>query len=352
MNAEIFFPGGYLAVDFFFILSGFVLSYVYLQRMEGLTFLNFAGQRFSRLWPLHIVTLFLYLGLFFLANTIVGNDLSDPLLWGNSTPIAFVKNIFLVHDLGVNSPLTWNFPSWSVSIEIWVNFALFFAFVALAYTKNSKLVLVVIGGMVFTYFTVDLYNIFGGLNLGHSHDKVKQSVFYARLVRGFFEIFFGVLVYFGSKSLVAQTAGFSKTTILIQSLVEIALIAGLIMVICTPTGNTDVLGVFIFAALLLLLSSAHETLSKTILSKPLFVFLGTISYAIYLGHMPVFEFFRQWPEMFGTVINPSINAALYLFSAIASVFLVAIALHYYVEKPAQKWLRNLFSRRAIARSSP
>lgn len=52
---------GYLAVDFFFVLSGFVLTHTYLYRKNPVTFLEFTLHRLARLYPLHIFTLLMFI---------------------------------------------------------------------------------------------------------------------------------------------------------------------------------------------------------------------------------------------------------------------------------------------------
>jgi peptidoglycan/LPS O-acetylase OafA/YrhL len=344
LNGEFFFPGGYLAVDFFFILSGFVLSHVYLKRMEGLSFLNFAGQRFSRLWPLHIVTLFLYLALFSVSHAIAGHDLSDPALWGNNTPVAFVKNVFLIHDLGFNIPPNWNFPSWSISIEFFVNLVLFFAFVGLMAKAKLKWLLGAIFLVVVGYFLIDILRILTGSGQDHSADLYNRGIYHSHIVRGFFEIFLGLLVYFGAEKLKMKSRESSGLATHIRSGVEIILFAGVFFAICTPGGDSDIVGVLLFAGLLLLLSSHATSVVSSVLSTGPFVFLGTISYALYLTHMPVFEFFRQWPEMFGEWGNSASGLMVSLALSILVLFVLSAILHERVEKPAQAWLRKLFAR--------
>lgn len=338
------FPAGYIAVDFFFILSGFVLSYVYLNRMDGLTFLGFAGQRFSRLWPLHMVTLVLFLVIFSVSNVLVGNDLSDPARWGNSTPGAFIKNIFLIHNLGFNVPLTWNFPSWSISVEFFVNLAMFFAFVGLVAKTNAEWVLRFIFLGVLGYFLVDIFSTLTGVGPSREAHKIKGGIFYSDLVRGFFEIFLGILIYFGVGRLKSRLQNSSLATTLLFSVLELVLFIVIFVTICTPGGDSDLIGVLSFALFLLLLSSTSTSVVKMTLSSGLLIYLGTISYALYLTHVPVFEFFRYWTEIVGTIGSSKTDTFVMSLCAMIILFGLSTFLHYKVEIPAQKYLRKLFTR--------
>lgn len=108
---------GYLAVDGFFILSGFILAYVYRDAFANPapgTYVQFLIARLSRIYPVHLVVLALllvlfgsaYLGLGFRARVSERFGL-DELLW----------QVSLLHGWGFSQRLAWNYPSWSISAE-------------------------------------------------------------------------------------------------------------------------------------------------------------------------------------------------------------------------------------------
>jgi peptidoglycan/LPS O-acetylase OafA/YrhL len=116
----------YLWVDLFFILSGVVLTHSYRESFtSGFAkniYLNFIKKRFVRIYPLHLLTLvilvLLHWGLVSLIN--VGDDPMNILR--NKTTL--VTNVFLLHstglgDFGCYNCTSWNYPSWSISVE-WV----------------------------------------------------------------------------------------------------------------------------------------------------------------------------------------------------------------------------------------
>ena len=117
---------GYVAVDFFFVLSGFVIGSAYLDRIGDLGDLaRFSLRRVGRLYPLHLAVLLVYLGLE-LGRVALG---SPHTFTGERTWPAFFADLFLLQ--GFNGwDLTWNMPAWSISIELWTNLA--FAVLALA----------------------------------------------------------------------------------------------------------------------------------------------------------------------------------------------------------------------------
>lgn len=100
----------YLFVDFFFVLSGFVIASAYEDRLgTPAERRSFAIRRFGRLWPLHVSVLFA-LVMIALARGQVGADEKHSVF-------AIFTNLALVHGLGVHHDLTWNGPSWSISVE-------------------------------------------------------------------------------------------------------------------------------------------------------------------------------------------------------------------------------------------
>jgi len=116
----------YLFVDLFFVLSGFVLSHRYGERLAaGMGVGDFVRRRLARLYPLHAFLLFaflLYGGLkqalhlagFGPAPDFVANDAAT-----------FLSSLLLLQGLGLHNHLAWNVPSWSVSAE-------FFAYLVFA----------------------------------------------------------------------------------------------------------------------------------------------------------------------------------------------------------------------------
>jgi peptidoglycan/LPS O-acetylase OafA/YrhL len=111
-------------VDFFFVLSGFVLAHAFFDKLalKGGGW-SFAIRRFGRMYPLHFFMLMLFVALetakWFAARHGVAM-LAQPFTNENSLP-ALASNLLLIQALGVHDRLTWNFPAWSISVEFYVN---------------------------------------------------------------------------------------------------------------------------------------------------------------------------------------------------------------------------------------
>lgn len=115
------FKGAFLAVDFFFILSGVVLTLAYKEKfLTGkLNFLDFILIRLFRLYPLHVITMLI-------TAVIMSFSIVGGVIYLNNLPFDNVLdhtilNLLLLNGIGI-PPLGWSFndPSWSISVEYWV----------------------------------------------------------------------------------------------------------------------------------------------------------------------------------------------------------------------------------------
>jgi hypothetical protein len=117
-----FVRNAYLFVDFFFVLSGFVITHSYGNRLGNLEGVGtFVIRRFGRLWPLHVVVL--------LAMVLVesgraisaarGASFVNPPFTGATSLHSILVNLAFGQSLGFERQLTWNSPSWSICAEFW-----------------------------------------------------------------------------------------------------------------------------------------------------------------------------------------------------------------------------------------
>src|SRR5438128_9980059 len=106
----------YLFVDFFFVLSGFVIAWNYSDRLDSWPGVRkFLILRLGRVYPLHLFMLLCFVAwetLRLLSHT-------EGTFTGPNSPSAVISNLFLVQSLGLHDSLTWNGPSWSISTEMW-----------------------------------------------------------------------------------------------------------------------------------------------------------------------------------------------------------------------------------------
>ncbi len=119
-----FIEHSFALVDFFFVLSGFVLAHAFF---EPLTLRGggraFFLRRVGRLYPLHffVLMLFVLVELGKLAASRHGAAMAAPAFSGNNSLAGLVGNLLLVQSLGLFDHVSWNFPAWSISVEFYVN---------------------------------------------------------------------------------------------------------------------------------------------------------------------------------------------------------------------------------------
>ncbi|HET9160403.1 MAG TPA: acyltransferase [Caulobacteraceae bacterium] len=168
----------YLFVDFFFVLSGYVM----MSTQAGKLYRPGGGWRYlikrlGKLWPMHVLMLAVMIG-FSLLTGGLGRDErhSIPAIW---------TNLMLIHAYGMHGDLTWNPPSWSISVE-WLLYVVFaaitprrwsgLAYAALIVISLTVLSLIAPSGMKSTYD----YGVFRGLagfSLGVLAAKIPRRSF-------------------------------------------------------------------------------------------------------------------------------------------------------------------------------
>jgi peptidoglycan/LPS O-acetylase OafA/YrhL len=127
-------------VDFFFVLSGFVIAHAYLNRLgEPGSAAGFVMRRVGRLWPLHLFTLGALVALEAAKWLMVARGIpSDTVPFtGDQAPAQLWPNLLLVQALGP-FPASWNTPSWSISVEFWT----YLVFLAVVLAARSRITLV------------------------------------------------------------------------------------------------------------------------------------------------------------------------------------------------------------------
>ena len=105
---------GYLAVDFFFLLSGFVIWLTWHDRLRAgdrATIVRFLQKRIARIWPLHLAMLAVAV---MLALALAAAGRSDPVFPFAELPL----HLLLVQNWGFTRELHWNDPAWSISCEL------------------------------------------------------------------------------------------------------------------------------------------------------------------------------------------------------------------------------------------
>src|ERR1035441_1747259 len=116
---------GWMGVDIFYVLSGLVLSFVYVSKLPSTFdwkwYRIFLSRRIAKIYPLHIITFCLMLGL-----VMVARHFHYLITKSDDTAWSAFCNVLMLHSLGLTNRLSWNDPSWSVSAE-WIAYSVIFA---------------------------------------------------------------------------------------------------------------------------------------------------------------------------------------------------------------------------------
>lgn len=152
---------GYLGVEAFFVLSGFILCHVYLSGFGGGRFRygDFLWNRLARVYPLHLATL-VGLGLMGGAATIAGMTIDANILSWKSLP----ANLLLVHAWGFAPVAGWNHASWSISAE-WFAYLTFPAFAFAAWKLRTRPVAAVLGALAVIAVLYPVFQALAGFSL-------------------------------------------------------------------------------------------------------------------------------------------------------------------------------------------
>ncbi|WP_157961696.1 acyltransferase family protein [Acuticoccus kandeliae] len=114
----------FLFVDFFFVLSGFVISYAFANAVTARSIVPFIVRRFGRLWPLHATVLLGFLSIETLLAVATAPQPGDPVakipFTENFAPSLLFQQLAFLDGFGLSGRVGWNLPSWSISAEFWV----------------------------------------------------------------------------------------------------------------------------------------------------------------------------------------------------------------------------------------
>ena len=258
-------------VDFFFVLSGFVIALAYgSQVRDGRKFGGFLIRRVGRLWPLHVFALLTLL--LVLAAKLAADRLglfSAELQYTIPEIRAFAMQSLFLTQAFRNDTVFWlNFPSWSISVELWA----YVAFGALCLAPRLRPIAAV--AIVVLAMTI----LWGGFDPGFG------LFFGFGLFRGIGYFFVGYLTHMIWRRL-------EGTRLPLPGVIEAALV---LFVVLEVSFGGDRVNAFLlpltFAATILVFSLESGMVSKLLKTAP-FVRLGTLSYSIYMIHIPIFVIF-------------------------------------------------------------
>ena len=334
---------GAQGVDLFFILSGFVLTWNYLDRM-GESFsmkatLHFLWLRLARVWPVYVVTL--HLALAWIIFTLYVGHLPSPVA-DQLSAVSYARQVLLVQlwFQPFFDGSSWDGPAWSISAE-WLAYLLF-GVVVLAIFRIARATRV--RGLLWLAVAACLPPTLLLLATGHFYTP------WSWLPRIVMQFTAGALACAAVRKMQLSEAGQRRAGYL-----SVVLCAGIIGIlyfldaypvakVSDSSGLVDVLFVPLVASLAVGIGSLPRLLSTRIM-----VYGGYISFSLYMVHEIVHTAWNWFTAQFEIILTPSWSAKLIMVGVLAVTFAGAALLYHFVEEPARIWMRNMAkARTAVA----
>jgi peptidoglycan/LPS O-acetylase OafA/YrhL len=303
------FRRSYLMVDLFFILSGFIISYVYQAERRPSDVRGFLWARFARIYPLHVFALFSLTAFTIATTALLAATGHEPPSLGS---IGDWLNQLLLLNAWIPAEAKWNIPSWSISAEAFAY--LLFPLLVTAYVFNSRVTkaLLFAGSLLFY------------LLIGTSLDIVV-GLAPLRCLAGFS---LGMLLFYHR-----------DRHLPLPSMWQVVAVVWILAALAVPVRDSLIIPAF---AVLVFATWRDEGLIASLLSCRPIHWLGEISYSVYLMHAPVgaaiwFFWTRLEPRL---GLGPVLSRTVLLCVMFAAVLGVSALTHRYIEVPFQNLLRR------------
>lgn len=293
---------GLWGVQFFWILSGFVFFHVYRERRE-ISAKEFVINRFSRLYPLHFLTLLMVAVLQWISWKKLGNFQ----IYRFNDLHHFVLNIFMASEWGFQKAYSFNGPIWSVSVEILIYGAFFIFLKTLGIRLMSSFTWFLLGALFLRRFSnLEILQCFAFFGLGglvqeiHVFFQKRYSSKFCLMTAGLTLVFLFTVIQMGLVS--------------IKSSVQY----GLFPVLIWFAGALDASGV----------SSGRIGIG-----------FGKITYSSYLIHVPIQIMIMI---LFDTelVDRTIVNHPLFLIAYLSGTLFLARVTYVQIERPLQNYFKS------------
>jgi len=319
------FQNAYLWVDFFFVLSGFIISMSYGERIGGKSAAwrtrgEFLLMRFARLYPLHLTTLLALIVLELLVS-VIGRSGAAAFSLPSRSLVAIPGHLLLVHSLGFQEKLSWNVPSWSISCE-WA------AYVGYCLVAGLLLRLRRAHPLAGIISCFGLYLLFcwwyGGLtattDLG--------------IIRCFLGFVTGVCLFGLREGREVSDAG--SSVVYLGSLVVLA--GGFW---CAWWAEFDAIVIPAFSAIIFVMHKPAASVRLWTLETSLFRFLGEISYSIYLTHTVLIASVPAvLDRAFGYDVQAGSGSGLAGMAILVMTVVVSTFTYNWIECPPRRWVKE------------
>ncbi|MER9296115.1 acyltransferase [Mesorhizobium sp. M0621] len=274
VSQSAFIGSSYLFVDFFFVLSGFVIASSYGNRLsQPEEVARFALVRFGRIYPLHLLMLaaFASFELLRLMLPQLHGTGAAPFT-GGFDPGSLFANLLLLQGVGFEDQLTWNAPSWSISAE---SFA-YLLFAGVVFVAGARAWIWFVAAAV----TAPLFLV----GFSTHHMDVSFDFGFVRCLYGF--SLGALLAWFQHDSIAGARQVLARTGPRMDwTLAEIVMVAVIVLFVSLAGGNDFGIAAPLVFALALFLFAHEGGWISALLRAPFMLTLGALSYSIYMVHI-------------------------------------------------------------------
>lgn len=275
MDANGFISNSLMFVDFFFVLSGFVIAANYAERLNDLGEVGrFAWLRIGRLYPLHFAVLMAFvayecakLGIALFQSGTSGDAFVAP-----NDVQSLVSNLFMTHGLGATSELTWNWPSWSISTELMAYFT--FAAIVLVFGRLKWIAFSVL--IAFSFLVLMVFN---------------QGEFLATYDFGLFRCYMGFFsgaIFYRAYRRTIDKYPDGPSTRMATATETLSVVSVILFVSLGANTTLNFALPLVFGACVYFFAFDQGVLSR-LLHRPTLTLLGALSYSIYMTHVFVID---------------------------------------------------------------
>ncbi|MEI2430762.1 acyltransferase [Lysobacter yananisis] len=316
-----FYGRGLLMVDFFFVLSGFVLARAFWVDGRAQRFGANLRARLARIYPLHLLTLCAVAAMQWRLAALG----QPPFVYAANDGYHFALNLLLLNSSGLQQGFSFNAPSWSISTEFLVNLA-FLAIIAAPAKIARGLVWAVLAAALATMA------VRGVINASKALGWIDNDV--VRTAAGFF---LGVVLHRLHRALGEPAPQAGARVRWPWDLLALAAMAGVYWYLSSDAWSNagDLLTCYLAFPVLILSVVRSGAVRAALRLRPM-VRLGEMSYSIYLVHFPLMLALHLWTLHSG---QPLAYADRWFFPAfIAAVLALSYCSHRWIEEPGRRWL--------------
>lgn len=335
---------GFVGVDLFFVLSGFILTHVYLDEANCLrvTWRDFWGARIARIYPLYLLAAIIAL---------------PPLLWSppvhQAIPVTLPSTVLMLQPWIPFSATAWNPPGWSLGVEA-LFYALFPVLAPYVASRSSQRPLAWIGGLWLAGLAAPLWYAIADPDRLHASWVYSGTYLWREIVKydpllHLSAFLIGVVTarLFLKRAAAPSRRNYDRTLIVVLCIGTIMALGTNVPYMFAFDGGLSL----IFALLIYEIASADNAMTR-MLGSPFLVLLGEASYGVYLLHYPMWQWAaRLLPHYFPIPGGYTTSCGVFGLYVVVLI-LVSVGVHLTVERPLRRRLRRILCTPPLIALSP